>query len=1039
MTNMKWIFGFFMISSTIFFLILPASSGRAETFDLHLRPYCPAGSNCGHNSWTDYEEYICEAVEELNLEYKKLGFSFRPTIFPNDPFTTVQVFYPGFGFPLLPPDKNQYSEIDVGNACREKNALHPDRLLQTHWRDNVAAANPTAISMMLDETWGTCCSNIARTNKPGGELYGLYCDASPGRTAYGTGTVWAHEMGHHWGLGHTFTYQDPATDPSPDYDGDDDVVVIEGIADQLPVVHDTPDDPESREVCPRYCDGDKNKQQCGNDTECTPYLCLRVCEVGHDEDIYGHTVDGHVWNELFVGPNAADTNSPHPGYCTPVWAHDIGPYVTWELSPTHTHNAMSYYGAACRGPYIEQGIPYYAFSQDQIGRMHLVRSVISVRDPQHLPDMCANYGGDTDNDGICDEEDSCPSIMNLCDQDDSDGDELGDPCDNCRFVNNSDQNDLDGDCAGITLPYNIDPECGDVCDDDLDGDGCYNDFDQHPDQRFVAAGTIPVIPGTCGSGIEYVTNYEDEKGNLDGDVLKNCEDCDDDGDGLCDPGWPPANWQGPSCICTGTDPCPIDSDNELCKIPTGNPLICPPSWFVCAGGNCVEFFLKFTSVINPDPTRDVIFDRFQSIGKTLYAVSGIKEGLTPSQQAMKIGNVAQSFVGTGIMQSMSQEAIGADEFEDRVRLEIWRHATSSAGETLAAVVGEWPTSAIQISDITRGGIIRIMPIDSDTGEGELRISTTWAIGIEEGMELPDTDGDRWPDIADNCVNIANENQFDADSDGFGNMCDPDLDNDGKVTKADLARAYACEGADLSIKVPILEGEEQGGDPDAVMPDRVAAELAAACREADVTGDWLVDSTDTAIVEMHLGDKLDLNPSIQPLPAFTVRCVDPLSFQKTKLDILHLNKSAGRQELHLKGEMDLPYPFTPALDPANNGIRLVIRTAQGETLQDTQVIPDDDWKINADDTHVEFHRKTDNSQMKISLEWGDPEKPGTVKVNIIAKNGDFLVEASELPLFAQLTLNASTAASRQCAETNFKPSPESPSCSLSSKGDKVKCY
>jgi hypothetical protein len=465
---------------------------------------------------------------------------------------------------------------------------------------------------------------------------------------------------------------------------------------------------------------------------------------------------------------------------------------------------------------------------------------------------------------------------------------------------------------------------------------------------------------------------------------------------------------------------------------------CPPPWFICAGGSCVEFFLKFTYVVNPDPTKDIIFDRFQGMGKTLYVVPNTKGGLTPSQQAMNIGNMAQSIIGSGIMQSMSKQALGADEFEDLVRLEIWRRATPFAPESLAAVVGEWPGSAINIGDITRGGIIRLTPVDAnDTEPGALRIATTWAIGVREGMELPDTDGDTWPDLADNCVDTANENQFDADKDGFGNLCDPDLDNDGKVTKYDIARVRACEGADLSIEIPILESEEMGGDPDAVIPDRVAAALSALCRAADVTGDWLVDSADTAFVERHLGEHLDLRPDIEPLPPLIISCIEPVSFDNIKLDILHLNRPAGSQKLHLKGEMVLPFPFTPALDPANNGVRLVVRTAQGDTLLDTQLMPND-WKINADDMHVEFHKKTGNNMMKISLEWGDPEKPGTVKVNMIAKNGDFLVDASELPLFAQLTLNASTVARRQCAETDFKLPPEFPSCFLNSKGDKVRC-
>lgn len=52
--------------------------------------------------------------------------------------------------------------------------------------------------------------------------------------------------------------------------------------------------------------------------------------------------------------------------------------------------------------------------------------------------------------------------------------------------------------------------------------------------------------------------------------------------------------------------------------------------------------------------------------------------------------------------------------------------------------------------------------------------------------IPDSDADRILDTMDNCTQVANLNQRDTDSDGFGNICDPDLDNNLITNAADLA-------------------------------------------------------------------------------------------------------------------------------------------------------------------------------------------------------------------------------------------------------------
>ena len=60
-----------------------------------------------------------------------------------------------------------------------------------------------------------------------------------------------------------------------------------------------------------------------------------------------------------------------------------------------------------------------------------------------------------------------------------------------------------------------------------------------------------------------------------------------------------------------------------------------------------------------------------------------------------------------------------------------------------------------------------------------------SLTVVAGPTEPDTDSDGIPDMHDNCDVIANANQADADQDGYGQVCDNDLDNDGKVILTDF--------------------------------------------------------------------------------------------------------------------------------------------------------------------------------------------------------------------------------------------------------------
>lgn len=67
-------------------------------------------------------------------------------------------------------------------------------------------------------------------------------------------------------------------------------------------------------------------------------------------------------------------------------------------------------------------------------------------------DPCANLGGDTDEDGVCDDEDNCPNTANA-DQADADNDGVGDVCDNCVDTPNADQTDDNNNGVGDVCDF----------------------------------------------------------------------------------------------------------------------------------------------------------------------------------------------------------------------------------------------------------------------------------------------------------------------------------------------------------------------------------------------------------------------------------------------------------------------------------------------------------------------------------------------------------------------------------------------------------
>ena len=166
-----------------------------------------------------------------------------------------------------------------------------------------------------------------------------------------------------------------------------------------------------------------------------------------------------------------------------------------------------------------------------------------------------NISTDTDNDGISNNLDNCPTTANP-DQLDTDGDGVGDVCDNAPTVANANQLDTDGD--GL----------GDVIDTDDDGDGVADTDDAFPLDATESA-------DTDGDGIGDNADTDlDNDGALDTEdnclYTPNADQLDTDGDGIgnaCDPDNDNDGFSDADEITCGSDPLlasslPSDTDSD---------------------------------------------------------------------------------------------------------------------------------------------------------------------------------------------------------------------------------------------------------------------------------------------------------------------------------------------------------------------------------------------------------------------------------------------------------------------------------------------
>ena len=167
-----------------------------------------------------------------------------------------------------------------------------------------------------------------------------------------------------------------------------------------------------------------------------------------------------------------------------------------------------------------------------------------------------------------------------------------------------------------------------------------------------------------------------------------------------------------------------------------------------------------------------------------------------------------------------------------------------------------------------------------------------------------------------------------------------------------------------------------------------------------------------------------------------------AISRPKVVLSKLDSVAGLHKLKVIGEVELPVPFSPALNPLLRGVRVRISDADGNEVVRAAIPPGGydtatktGWKGNSTGTKYTWKSGTGvDGIFKATLKWGSKKAPGLVKFKFIGKNGDYSVDPAKLPLNVEVRLDPAYDLTGQCGTAAF----EEPQSVCGSTGKSVIC-
>jgi len=287
---------------------------------------------------------------------------------------------------------------------------------------------------------------------------------------------------------------------------------------------------------------------------------------------------------------------------------------------------------------------------------------------------------------------------------------------------------------------------------------------------------------------------------------------------------------------------------------------------------------------------------------------------------------------------------------------------------------------------------------------------------------------------------------------FNQSC-PDADNDLICDAYDVCPGFHDDADNDCDGIPDGCGAcpptpENDTDTDGVCADLDNCLFDANFFQDDVDGDGSGDVCDNCPADANPtqtdGDSDGLGDACDP-------CTGPALVRKPKILVTKLETPPGDDKLTYNGEVTLPHPFNPPLDPLTNGVRLLIDDTAGNLLDLTIPggafvdPPAAGWKVNKKVPVSKWTYLNKNKTVappagitKVVVQDSSLKTPGLVKFSATGKNGSYAPFSANLPLASLMVLDPPTAETGQCGALGFPGPVPSPACVFDPVTGKLKC-